>query len=131
MKKTLVSVLIFIIMLAIGGFLNYSNAAITIDGMIDQGDSFISTGKSQEDIQTINGKKFNKVVKQVFRVLFTIGVAVSVVIIAIMGVKIMLGSAEEKAQIKEQMVPYVIGCGVMFGAFTIWKIAMLIAGNIS
>lgn len=34
----------------------------------------------------------------------------------------MLGSIEEKANIKESLIPFVIGCIVVFGAFGIWRI---------
>lgn len=129
MKKVLISIIIFSVII-LGGFCNYSNAATTLDGTINQGDSFISTGKSQNDIATINGTKFSNVVKKVYNILLTIGVAVSVIIIGVMGIRIITGSVEDKAEIKEQMVPYLIGCGVMFGAFAIWKIAMVIAGAV-
>ena len=68
--------------------------------------------------------------KKVYNILLIIGVAISVIIVGVMGIRIITGSAEDKAEIKEQMVPYLIGCGVMFGAFTIWKIAMVIAGAV-
>ena len=34
----------------------------------------------------------------------------------------MLGSVDEKAQVKDAIVPFVIGCMVVFGAFGIWRI---------
>ena len=130
MKKLLISIIIFSLII-LGGFCNYSNADTSIDSTISQGDSFIKTGKEkQNDIKTINGKKFSSTVKKTYNVLLIIGIAVSVVIIGIMGIRIIIGSAEDKAEIKEQMVPYLIGCGVMFGAFAIWKIVMVIAGSI-
>lgn len=46
----------------------------------------------------------------------TVGVIVSVVIIIIIGIKYMLGSAEEKAEYKKSLMPYVIGSAVLFGA---------------
>ena len=129
MKKVLISIIIFSVII-LGGFCNYSNADTTFDATISQGDSFISTGKNQKDIATINGTKFSNVVKKVYNILLIIGVAISVIIVGVMGIRIITGSAEDKAEIKEQMVPYLIGCGVMFGAFTIWKIAMVIAGAV-
>ena len=41
----------------------------------------------------------------------------------------MLGSVEEKADIKAAMVPFIIGCVVVFGAFGIWKIVVTIGNN--
>ncbi len=130
MKKVLISIIIFSVII-LGNFCNYSNADTTFDGTISQGDSFISTGKNQKDIATINGTKFSNVVKKIYNILLIIGVAISVIIVGVMGIRIITGSAEDKAEIKEQMVPYLIGCGVMFGAFTIWKIAMVIAGTVN
>ena len=34
----------------------------------------------------------------------------------------MMASAEGKAQIKEMLIPFVVGCIVAFSAFTIWKV---------
>lgn len=39
----------------------------------------------------------------------------------IIGIQFMVASAEDKAKVKEALVPYVIGCIVIFGAFTIWS----------
>ena len=38
----------------------------------------------------------------------------------------MTGSVEEQAKVKQTLVPYVAGCVVLFGAFTIWKIVVTI-----
>ena len=37
----------------------------------------------------------------------------------------MLAGAESKAQIKQSMIPFVIGCIVVFSAFGIWKAVVL------
>ena len=41
-----------------------------------------------------------------------------------MGIKFIIGSLEEKAEIKAMLIPYVVGCIVVFGAFGIWKLVM-------
>ena len=38
----------------------------------------------------------------------------------------MMSGAEGKAQIKELLVPYIVGCIVVFGAFAIWKLLVTI-----
>jgi len=48
----------------------------------------------------------------------------AVVIIAVLGVKYMMGSAEEKAEYKRSMVPYLVGAVLVFGATTIAKIVV-------
>ena len=36
----------------------------------------------------------------------------------------MMGSASQKAETKELIIPYIVGCVVVFGAFIIWKIVI-------
>ena len=38
----------------------------------------------------------------------------------------MWGSVEEQTKAKEALIPYVVGCFVIFGAFGIWKLAVTI-----
>lgn len=56
------------------------------------------------------------------------GIIIAVLVGAVLGIKIMVASVEEQAKIKELMVPYIVGCIVIFSAFTIWKIVVTI-GN--
>jgi len=44
------------------------------------------------------------------------------VLIAVLGIKFMMGSAEEKAEYKKSMMPLLIGAILVFGAITIAKI---------
>ena len=59
-----------------------------------------------------------------------LGIIVAVLAGMIIGIRFMLGGAEEKANIKEILVPYVVGCVVVFGAFAIWKIVVTILSQI-
>ena len=52
-------------------------------------------------------------------VIQTIGVLLAVAILMILGIKYMMGSAEEKAEYKKTMIPYVIGAILIFAATTI------------
>lgn len=49
----------------------------------------------------------------------------------VLGIQFMVASAEDKAEVKKALVPYVIGCIVIFGAFTIWSIAVNIGQDIT
>lgn len=66
----------------------------------------------------------------IYNILLIIGMAVAVVIASILGIKFMIGSMEEKAQIKESLIPFIIGCIVVFGAFGIWKIFINIGSSL-
>lgn len=105
-----------------------SNTSSTdsIDGLITDSNNFISKG-SNDRIKEESIQDFSKTL---YNILITIATVVSVIIGGILGIKIMLASAEEKAQVKELLVPYVIGCVVVFGAFGIWKLVVNILQNI-
>ncbi len=49
----------------------------------------------------------------------TIGIFIAVGVMMLLGIKYMTGSLEEKATYKKSMVPYIIGCILLFGASTI------------
>ena len=63
------------------------------------------------DIQTVGQK--------IMGIINTVGVVIAVVILMILGIKYMMGSAEEKAEYKKTMIPYIIGAVLIFGATTI------------
>lgn len=56
---------------------------------------------------------------QIIGVVRTVGVLVAVVILLILGIKYMIGSAEEKADYKKSMIPYIVGAVLIFAASTI------------
>lgn len=55
-------------------------------------------------------------------ILQTVGVILSVLVLTILGIKYMMGSAEEKAEYKKTMIPYIVGAACIFLAPTIANI---------
>ncbi len=49
-------------------------------------------------------------------ILQTVGIVLSVVVLIVLGIKYMMGSAEEKAEYKKTMIPYVVGAALIFAA---------------
>lgn len=47
------------------------------------------------------------------------GVVIAVIVLMILGIKYMMGSAEEKAEYKKTMIPYLVGAILIFAASTI------------
>ena len=79
---------------------------------------------------TINEKPLQDTSKFLFKVLLTIGIVVMVMVGTIIGIKFMTSSVEEKAKVKETLVPYIVGCAFILGAFTIWSIVVNIGQSI-
>ena len=71
-------------------------------------------------------KSIQNVSKSIYNILLVIGIAVAVIMGAILGIKLMVSSAEEKADVKKVLSVYVIGCIVVFGGFAIWKLVVTI-----
>ena len=63
------------------------------------------------DIQNLGGK--------ILGILQTVGIVLSVIVLVILGIKYMMGSAEEKAEYKKTMIPYLVGAVFIFLAPTI------------
>ena len=114
-------------------YMPVSQAVSTSWGDIfESGDEFLELGKeeSEEDNPTINNGDLKEIITAVYNLLFSLGIVMSVIIGAVIGIKLMFGGIEEKAKTKEQIVPYVLGCVVIFGAFGIWKIAIILLSTI-
>ena len=61
----------------------------------------------------------------------TVGSVASVIVLIILGLKYMMGSAEEKAEYKKTLLPYVIGAGLVFAASAIAGIVFSFTRNLS
>ena len=62
-------------------------------------------------------------------ILRTVGIVLSVIILMILGIKYMMGSAEEKAEYKKTLLPYIIGAALVFAASTIAGIVFQFASG--
>ncbi|MNT27884.1 TrbC/VIRB2 family protein [compost metagenome] len=66
-----------------------------------------------------NTTEIQTVGEKVMGIIQTVGVVTAVIILMVLGIKYMMGSAEEKAEYKKTMMPYVIGAILIFGATAI------------
>lgn len=94
----------------------------SFDDVIKNGDSFLSDGS--ESTKMIDPNELKSLSNFISGVLLTIAIGVTVITGAIMGLNFITQSIEEKAKVKESMIPWVIGIIVSFGAFTIWEVAV-------
>ena len=81
---------------------------------------------------TYNGTNGIQTVGQnIMGIVRTVGVVVAVVILMVLGIKYMMGSAEEKAEYKKTMMPYLIGAILIFAATAIANVIYNFATGIS
>ncbi len=128
MKSNIFKIILILIVINISLFsINTVQADSSLSSIISGGDSFIKDGEKDISIDT---EKLKGASDTVYNVLLVIGICVAVIVASILGVQFMVGSAEEKAKVKDAMVIFVIGCIVVFGAFGFWKIFVTIGQNL-
>ena len=58
--------------------------------------------------------KFQTKANKVFTIIKATGTVISVIMLTAIGIKFLLGSAEEKADYKKSLIPYIIGAAMIF-----------------
>lgn len=127
MKKVskLLSV-ILIIMLVI----TMATPIVMADGDGDGDGEIVTPSSIDGKSSNVNVNGVTTLGNDIVRVITTIGTVVSVVILVVLGIKYMMGSAEEKAEYKKTLMPYVIGAGLVFAASMIATVVYNIASGI-
>ena len=117
MNKKKMEKVLSIIMIAIVIIFN----VLTIVNAVDSGDKFQpssvnGTGSTMDtgSVQTLG--------QSVFAVVRVVGILISVIILVVLGIKYMMGSAEEKSEYKKTLLPYAIGAFLIFAAANISQI---------
>ena len=109
MKKSLkiVSILLLVAMMLVTftGIVNAASPADVLSNLQEPAD--VESG----EITTL-GQKIVGIVQ-------VVGVVIAVVVILVIGIKYLIGSAEEKAEYKKTMIPYWVGAGLVFAGATI------------
>ncbi len=68
------------------------------------------------DAKVMTDQTIEKTGKNFITILQALGVVLSVVILIVIGIKYMMGSAEEKSEYKKTLLPYIIGAALIFAA---------------
>lgn len=68
--------------------------------------------------------------QNIIQIISVIGSIASVIVLIILGIKYMMGSAEEKAEYKKTLLPYIIGAALVFAASSIAGIVFQFTTNL-
>ena len=93
--------------------------------------SAIITSLSGDKTATITSTSMTNLGSKIIGTIQVLGIMIAVVILLVLGIKYMVGSAEEKAEYKKTMMPYVVGALLIFAASTIVNILYNVIGNFS
>lgn len=119
---------IFLVVVVLMILFSINTKVFALSEIISDGQSFLQKAdQSKADIdvaglQDLSGYLYN--------ILLAAGVVIAVIVATILGIQFMLGGAEGQAKVKEMLVPFVVGCVIVFGGFGFWKIAMTVGNKI-
>lgn len=124
MKKMLfkICLITLLILCSLSLYSTTCMADSSLDDVMNNGNSFLGAGSESNTM--IDQNDLKSLSNFISGVLLTIAIGVTVITGAIMGLNFITQSIEEKAKVKESMIPWVIGIIVSFGAFTIWEVAV-------
>lgn len=104
MKKTIKIIsILFLLILLIFSTTTYVQAGIDI-----KPDEY-----KPEKITAQEGGRAIEMAGKILRIVRTLGVVAAMVVLSIIGLKYMLASLDEKANYKENMIPYIVGCALL------------------
>lgn len=118
MKKKLLSVIVILLISIITIIPNFVFA------------DDIDTGDYKNIYNSSGTSKVTDMGGQILGVVQVIGVSCGVIFLVILGIKYMMSSTNDKATIKERLIPYVIGAVIMFGGTAILSIVANFVRNL-
>lgn len=130
-KKCIIIILCLTVLLVFtSSFYSYTKA-ISIKDIIQSGDDFIDEGKDGQSSTTIPEEDISGITSPLYNILLIIGTIIAAFVGIVLGIQFITGSVEAKSKVKESLIPYFAGCVVIFGAFGIWKLAVILLRNLN
>ena len=117
-KVIMAVLMVATIILALG-----TTSSMAIDAESIAGQLTGTTSGAQDSVVNIGN--------QLIGIITTVGVVVAVVVLLVLGIKYMMGSAAEKAEYKKTMIPYLVGAVLIFGASAITKVVVDLGSSIN
>ena len=118
MKKiSKVLIMIIIILTIVFGFVS---TVYALNPLIEKVDEAAS---GNDEVAGMGGK--------IVGIVQTVGTVIAVAILVVLGIKYVMGSAEEKANYKKSMIPYLIGAVLVFATTNIVGVLFSAIGDIN
>lgn len=125
MKKVIVSIILFMTIVLSG---QVAMAINGLDDIINRGDNFVNQGDPNNAILENNVKEVSD---GIFAIVVVIGIVVAIVAAVVIGMQFVTASVAEKAQLKEKLIPLLVGAAIIFGAVGIWRLVVNILQGVN
>lgn len=126
MKQQIIKTLI----IAITVLCILSSNVFALGDIFEKGKEWESDGQASST-GTLDTTTIKDISSDVFNIFMSIGIAVIVIVGAILGVTFITAGVDKKVEVKQALITYVISSVVLVGAFGIWKTIVYILGKIT
>lgn len=128
MKKVISILVIFTLIVSITN--NIFATSTSLSDIMSDGRAWTDKGAEEAKNGTIDTDTISSASSDIFNALTIIAFVAAAIIGAILGIRIMTAGIDKKVDAKEALVPYAVSCVITFGALGIWKICVVILGNL-
>lgn len=119
MKKILIVLIVFIEIILCISATNKVYAVGGLGEVISGGKDFM---ESSSDEFSVNQDDLKKTSTSLYNILLMLSFIIVACIGVYLGIKYMWAGVDEKAEVKDALVIFTVGCIVTYGAFGIWKV---------
>ena len=119
-KKLLINIMVIFIIL-FNLFIPNAYAG-PLQDIMNRAEGFVNNGENGGNV--INNDALKEGSNTLYNVLLVIGIAVAFIWGIVLGIQFVTGSLGEKSDVKKNLIVYVIGCIIIFGAFGIWRLLL-------
>ena len=72
-----------------------------------------------------------KVGNNIVTIIHVVGIVIAVIVLLVIGIKYMMGSASEKAEYKKTMIPYIVGAVLIFAGTSLVRVIYSLSTSVS
>ena len=119
-KKLLINIMVIVIIL-FNLFIPNAYAG-PLQDIMNRAEGFVNNGENGGNV--INNDALKEGSNTLYNVLLVIGIAVAFIWGIVLGIQFVTGSLGEKADVKKNLIVYLVGCVIIFGAFGIWRLLL-------
>ena len=81
--------------------------------------------------QNVNGTAIQNIGGNIVTIVQVVGIVIAIVILLVIGIKYMIGSASEKAEYKKTMIPYIVGAVLIFAGTSLVRVIYSLSTSVS
>ena len=78
-----------------------------------------------------NGNVQTNDLTKVVTIIQVVGIVIAVIVLLVIGIKYMMGSASEKAEYKKTMIPYIVGAVLIFAGTSLVRVIYSLSTSVS